>query len=252
MKIQLNITMNNLKAKNLIYKPLNPFYNHAAKNFISEMTHWGWQNTFNYADNQFNIGQLRGSGTIFNNVTVGLLLLHGAYGTGGNGLDYAANQCRQMYFPITSGGSAQYLRFSEMNLGGSGTNGLKWMAIHACNSLYHVNWSDMQSKGVKPYNSNLHLLLGCDTISYASPTLPWYWSRYMNYGTSTNAGNSDPLTIREAWYQGAQTAFQNQHFPQNLIFAVAGDSACMDDKLQTNNVPTGSWSYDTRQIYTMH
>jgi hypothetical protein len=71
----------------------------------------------------------------------------------------------------------------------------------------------------------------------------------MNYGTSTNAGNYNPLTIREAWYQGAQKAFQGKSLSGTIVFAVAGDSACMNDKLQTNNAPTGTWTYNSRQIY---
>jgi len=88
-----------------------------------------------------------------------VLLSHGAYGTGADGDDYAANGCRQMYFPITSGGGGEFLALSDMNLGGSGTNGLKWFAILACTSLYPANWQDMQNYGVYPYNGNLHLLL---------------------------------------------------------------------------------------------
>jgi hypothetical protein len=243
-----HVSMNNYQAgQQLPFPPLLP-YKAEANNFIANMNYWHWNNTINKADDKLNVNDLKGSGTPFNNVTLGVLLTHGAYGTGGNGIDYTANGCKQMYFPITSGGSINWLRLSEMNLGGSGTNGLKWMAIHACNSLYHVNWANMQSLGVKPYNSNLHLLLGCDTISYTGNVL-WYWSEYMNYGTSTNANSYNPLTIREAWYQGAQKAFQGKALSGTIVFAVAGNSACMNDMLQTNNAPTGTWTYDSRQIY---
>jgi hypothetical protein len=148
--------------------------------FVKIMQYYGWNNSFNKVDDQFSINDLRGSGTMFNNVNMGVLILHGTYGNGSSAIDYAANMCKQMYFPITSGGSAQFLRFSEMNLGGSGTNGLKWMVIDACNSLQHNNWSSMKNKGIKPYNSNLHLILGGDTVTWTS-TLKWYnFARYMN------------------------------------------------------------------------
>ena len=91
---------------------------------------------------------------------LGLLMLHGTYGTA---MDCTTqpHACEQMYFPIQSGNFASYMRMSEMNFGGSSpTNGLKWMAILACNSLYHTAWNSMQSQQVKPYNGNLHLLLG--------------------------------------------------------------------------------------------
>jgi hypothetical protein len=247
-----HISMNNYQAgQQLPFQPLLPYKNE-ANNFVSQMQHWGWNNTFLKVDDQLNINDLKGSGTPFNNVTLGALLLHGAYGTGQNALDYTANQCKQMYFPITSGGSINWLRLSEMNLGGAGTNGLKWMAIHACNSLYHANWSSMQNKGIKPYNGNLHLLLGCDTISFTSSSLMWYWAKYLNYGTSTNAGNYNPLTIRNAWYQAAKDAFRNASLPSGTVidFTVTGDTACSDDMIQTNYTPSGVWFYDTPvQVY---
>jgi hypothetical protein len=191
LHVHINIPMNNFPATNMVFA-INPAHKAEADAFINQMQHWGWNNTFLKADDQLSINDLRGSGTPFNNVNLGVLLVHGSYGTGQNALDYAANQCKQMYFPITSGGSAQYLRLSEMNLGGGGTNGLKWFANYACHSLQHDNWANMQSKGVKPYNSNLHLLLGADTDSYTSPALWWYWAKYMNFGTSTNYS---PLTL---------------------------------------------------------
>jgi len=115
----------NSASSQLPFAQLVP-YKAEVNYFVSQMQHWGWKNSFLKADNQLSIGDLRGSGTPFNNVNIGVLFTHGVYGTS---IDYAANQCKQMYFPITSGGSAQYLRLSEMNLGGSGTNGLKWMAL---------------------------------------------------------------------------------------------------------------------------
>lgn len=61
----------------------------------------------------------------------------------------------------------------------------------------------------------------------------------------------NPMTIREAYYQGNQDAFRGAPLPPGTIItlAVAGDTACMDDKLQTNNAPTGTWTYDSRPIY---
>lgn len=244
-----HISMNNYTAgQQLPFGPLLPF-KPVADSFVANMKYWGWNNTINEADNQLSISSLRGSGTPFNNVNLGVLMLHGAYGNGQNAIDYVANGCKQMYFPITFGGNIQWLRLSEMNLGGMGTNGLKWMVIYACNSLYHANWSSMQNKGVKPYNGNLHLLLGCDTSSYSGTSLFWNWSQYMNFGTATNRGSYNPLTIRAAWYQAAKDAFHGKSLSGSITFAVAGDSACMDDLLKTNNTPTGSWTYDSQQVY---
>jgi hypothetical protein len=225
--------------------PLLP-YKAEANNFISQMQHWGWNNTLLKVDNQLSINDLIGSGTPFNNVNLGVLMFHGVYGTT---IDYNGQPAKQIYYPVTSGGSAQYLRLEQMNLGGTGTNGLKWMAILACNSLFHTDWQSMQSAGGYPYNSNLHLLLGVETTNYTSNAILWYWAKYMNYGTSTNAGNYAPLTIRNAWYQAAQQAYadEGKYLPANTVikFSVAGDSACFSDYLQNYSAPGGSWTIDT-------
>ncbi len=222
------------------YKPEADYFTGAAQ-------YWGLNVTLNKIDDQLSINDLRGSGTPFNNVNLGVLMLHGTYGTA---LDYTVpGGVKQMYFPIGSGGGATYLRMSEMNLGGAGTNGLKWMAIMACFSLYHTDWQYMQGVNVKPYNNNLHLLLGCDTTEYANPNLLAYWVRYMAFGTSTNYA---PMTIRAAWYQAATDAYFRSHVQyaiSPLIFAVAGDAACSGDMLQTNYPPTGNWFYERTQVY---
>src|SRR5208337_2793117 len=131
---------NGNQALNYAPRPQNTV---EADNFITAMRQWGWQVAPVNADNQLQISALRGSGTFFNQSSLGVLLTHGTYGSS---TDYTANDCKQMYFPITSGTSIQYLRMSEMNLGGPGTNGLKWMALPACFSLYHANWQSMQNQ----------------------------------------------------------------------------------------------------------
>ncbi len=245
LHIGLDISMNNFSAgSSLHYAPL-PQYKAEANNFISQMSHWGWQNSLVKVDKTLSINDLIGIGTPLNNVNLGVFMAHGAYGTGGNGIDYAANGCMQMYYPVTSGGSAQYLRLSQMNLGGSGTNGLKWMALLSCTSMQHDNFANMQSLGVYPYNSNLHLLLGVDTVNYTSSTLLWYWAKYMNYGTSTNAGAYNPMTIRNAWYQAARTAYAGGHYANTINFVVGGDTACSGDYVATNSAPGGVWFVDS-------
>lgn len=245
LHIGQHISMNNYSAgSTLHYAPL-PQYKAEANNFISQMQHWGWNNSLLKVDDQLNINDLKGSSSPLNNVNLAIFMSHGMYGAGSSPIDYAANGCQQMYYPVTSGGSAQYLRLSEMNLGGGGTNGLKWMALLSCNSLQHDNWANMQSLGVQPYNGNLHLLLGVDTVNYTSASILWYWAKYMNYGTSTNANSASPLPIRDAWYQAAQQAYKGGHYANTIKFVVAGDTACEEDYLQTNSAPGGVWFIDS-------
>jgi hypothetical protein len=174
-----------------------------------------------------------------------IFLGHGTYGTT---VDYAANGCKQMYYTVTSGTSAQYLRLSEMNLGGSGTGGLKWMVLDQCFSLFHGNWNSMNSLGVKPYNSNMHLILGANTVTWTSSTKWLNFAKYMNYGRHNFYS---PYTIRNAYYQANTDAFQNAPLPSGttITLAVAGDSACLDDSLQTNTPPSGSWQWVSQPVY---
>jgi len=225
------------------YDPL-PQYKREANNFIEQMKKGNWSRGFARVDDKLSINDLRGSGTIYNSVKLGLVLLHGTYGSG---LDYTVGGCKQMYFPITAGHGAQYIRMSEMNFGSSATNGLKWMAISACNSLFHTDWSNMQSLGVKPYNSNLHLLLGTDSTVYTDDHIMELWAKYMTKGRGTNA----PMTIKDAWVNSASDAYHQTRFnyPITMKFAVAGDSSCISDTLNSTSTPGGSWAYSSTQVY---
>lgn len=228
----------------LPYAPL-AVYKTEANNFISEMQSKGWQCNINESDNQFSLSSMVGSGTPFNQVNLGVMMTHGAYGTSA---DYMAGMCEQMYFPITS--ASQYLRMSQMNLGGSGTNGLKWFAIMACNSLLQHNWNSMQNHLIYPYNNNLHLLLGLDSDGYESSSLMELWARYMNF---SRGSYYRPQTIQNAWYDAAEDSYLRGNFTNSsIIFAVAGDSACMDDYVQAgyNSSPGGQWTYSSQSVWT--
>ena len=228
----------------LHYAPL-PQFTTEANNFVDKMQLFGWRSRIHKVDDKLNINDMRGSGTPFNQVDLGVLMCHGTYG---NGVDYAASGCLQMYYAIASGGSGQYLRLSEMNLGGGGAGGLKWFAILACNSLQDFNWDDMQNNiGVYPYNGNLHLLLGTDSIITTSSVILQYWAMYMNFGRSSFS----PLTLRASWYQAARDAYSGHNYANPVKFAVAGDAACMDDYVQTNyyTLPQGGWTYDSNQVW---
>jgi len=216
-----------------------------AGNFIREMRRGNWSMGFDRYDDALSINDLRASGAnIFNNVKLGLLMCHGVYGTS---QDYTANGCKEMYFPITSGSSAQYLRMSEMNLGNADTNGLKWMAIAACNSLYHTDWQNMQNNGITPANGNLHLILGTDTLAWTGPTVMSLWAKYMTKGKTNNS----PMTIESAWYAGPGDSYLQSGFNYTnaIKFAAAGDFNCRDDYLLTNAPPAGSPFYNSQQVW---
>jgi Family of unknown function (DUF6345) len=228
----------------LNFDPL-PQHGPQAKNFIAAMKKGGWNAGFVTADNQVTAATITGSGCPFNQVNLGLLLLHGVYG---GAADYCYNGCKQMYFPIGNFyGGVSWVSMGQMNFGGSATNGLEWMAIDACFSLYHPNWTSMQSANVKPYNSNLHLLLGVDSVLFTNPNIEALWAQYMLFGKTAGS----PMTIQAAWYQGATDAYQRSgvNYGATITFAVAGDAACQNDSLQANSSPTGTQFYSSQQVY---
>jgi hypothetical protein len=221
-----------------------PQYESQANGFIANMKKGAWRPGFTKTDTQLQPSNLKGTGTIFNQVNLGLLMVHGVYGTSP---DYTsgANGCEQMYFPIqTSASGGEYVRMSEMNFGSTGTNGLKWMAIFACNSLKEDKWNSMQSAGVTPFNSNLHLLLGTDTVVYTHDSISALWARAilgLSYPT--------PRKIRQAWYDEARGAYGSASYPNTMNLSVAGWEDCWEDTLQNNSSPGGAIQYETVQVY---
>lgn len=234
--------------------PYAPFKNVdlVAINFADEMGKACWDLDYSKHDDQLHLSDLQGSGTFFNNADIGLLIIHGAYGTSS---DYTTGRpLKGIYFPIASGGGAQYLRMTDMSLGGSSpTNGLKWMAILACFSLYQQNWTSMNNQNAHPYNSNLHMILGTGTEFDADPLIGQYWADYMLGDPSVHR---DPMKIRDAWYQAAIQAYTvgvangAPNYPNPTTFAVVADPSCTEDSLQTNSVPTGgTWIYNSKTVY---
>jgi hypothetical protein len=196
-------------------------------------------------DDKLSINDLRASGAnVFNTVKLGLLMLHGTYGAAA---DYNANGTKQIYFPITSGHSAQYLRANEMSLGSSETNGLKWMGIFACNSMYHTCWTSMQNSDQVPYNGNLHLILGTDSVVWLDDNVSGNWAKYMTKGKTANS----PMTIENAWFTGAVDAYKAAafNFTNAQRFAASGNADCQGDKLKNYSDPSGDTFYFSQQVW---
>lgn len=231
-------------SSHLTYAPL-PQFNAEAGNFQTEMQLFGWKKTIGKTDNQFSPGDLTGSGTAFNNVSLGVLMTHGAYG---NTMDYNAGLVKTMYFPITSGGSINYLHMTDMSLGGSDpTNGLKWFVFMACDSLHQANWNSMKSGGHVPYNSHMHMILGANSVISTSPTILQNWAQYMNFGYTNNS----PMTIHDAWYLAAHNAYHGRTYSNTMLMAIAADTSCTGDYIEQgfNSAPGGTWSYESQQVW---
>ena len=215
-----------------------PFYEtHEEDEFLETMARGAWGKGFFKKNTQLKASDLRsaaanGSNAFnTNGACLGLLSLHGAYGTAA---DYTANQAFQIYFPVDGRpGTSEWVRMSEMDFGSSGTNGLKWMVLHACNSLREQNWNSLRTAGFTPFNRNLHLLLGANSI--VDNGNEKVWAKFM-LGLDGQAKRP----ILNAWQDSSRYC---AHSP--VEFAVAGYTDCKLDMLSgTNNItPSGSVFY---------
>jgi hypothetical protein len=216
-----------------------------GNNFTAAMQKGGWSQKLHKVDNQLQIADLTGASNVFNGVNLGLLMLHGTYGTtpdyNGN-----ANGTLGIYFPFMNNGSPQFVRFSAMtSFGGTGTNGLKWIAVNACSSLRQSQWTTMVNNNIAPLNNNLHMILGSATITYSNTKLPQFWAEDM-----LGSGSVGPLDIRTAWYQAGTDSFGAAKPPQAITFAAAGFNSCRTETLNSTNTPSGGMFYDSSTVYT--
>ena len=226
-----------------------------ANNLDFILEKYGWINTIAEFNDALTINQLKASGSNnpFNGVDFAFLSFHGCYGTS---IDmWTGQNIKQMYFPITSGTSAQYLRMSDFNLGGPSPGvGLKWVILNACHSLYPANWNSMQSQRVYPYNSNLHMILGGATDLAIAPDIGTFLGEDLT-GHDQYGKVITPMTIRASWYDAlarGMAADVSQSFGdyENPTQATtAYDNNCGSDILQSSPSTTlsGTWTIDPPQ-----
>jgi hypothetical protein len=232
-----------------------PFSPHVVINFATVLMAATWNLALTEVDDQLTIGQLKalGNSNPFNTNDFAMIILHGGYGTTAD--MSLGNSIEQMYFPITSGTSASYLRMSDFNLGGATTNsGLKWLALNACNGLYPANWNSMQSQNVFPYTSNMHMILGAATEMVTSPSQGTFFAQDLT-GNPIAIPPIPPMTLRNAWYDSFRRGMKADEgiygvYPNPSQVTVAFNPNCLGDYLQTatNTVlytgNDGKWSLD--------
>jgi hypothetical protein len=214
--------------------------------FMAQMAKGAWQPGFAEFNGAAHASDLKdqslGGANIFNtsNVSLGWIEVHGAYGTSPDVT--TGSEIEQVYFAIDgrqNGSPSTWVRTSDMNFGSPGASGLKWIAILACNSLRQFNWESMQNGGITPFNGNLHLLMGADSVINSDGID--IWPKFM-----LGLNGRPPETIMQAWYDSG--GFDDGASPVN--FAVAGYDDCQQDLLSgTNSVtPTGSIFYISRTV----
>ena len=219
----------------------------STTDFIAQMARGAWQTSFVKDNGNLHASDLRkeslGGANVFNanNGSLGILSLHGGYGTSQD-FDQAsgANGAQQIYFPIDGrpNSGPSWVRMSEMDFGSPGTNGLKWMTLMACNSLRQQNWNSIRNAGWKPFNGNLHLLMGGNSLIDDDNLV--LWAKFM-LGLDLNRKRP----IYDAWRDSAPYC---RHLP--VQFAIAGFDDCKQDMLTGTNsyTPQGSVFYDVLPV----
>jgi hypothetical protein len=137
------------------YFPTTKANQRIADDFAGIMGNNGFSQRFELGDAQVTQNLLQrtseGGLSIFNAVNFGFLITHGDAGSTAedDGVKYS-----YLWIENPTGSSASYLRLSDFDFGGSGSAGLRWMAIQACSPLNQTDWNSMNNHSKYPVNSN--------------------------------------------------------------------------------------------------
>jgi hypothetical protein len=198
-----------------------------ASDFAATMKKAAWKPQFIKANDQWGATDLKkpsqGGNSIFNTCNFGLLMTHGSYNSGSAGADFIKHSY------VWMGGANSYVSLSDMDFGSDSPGGLRWMTIFACETLQIDCVGSMIDNSAFPANANLHLLMGCATVAYASTLMGTLYA-------SNLVANVD---IPDAWYNCAHQAYHLNHngITNSVVFRVVGNGNCFHDTLATYNDP---------------
>ena len=201
-----------------------------ADDFAATMTKAGWKQQFLKVDKDWTATDIKktsiGGNSIFNTCNFGILMTHSSFANNSS----QGNSSDGVKYTYSWLGGGDLVKLSDMDFGSTGTNGLRWMTIFACNMLKPENYNSMNNHGLIPVNDNLHLLLGFSTYGYASTHMGQYYAFYMLNSNS----------IPESLAQGALDAYNEA--PVGVITnivrtGVSGWASCMGDTLWEYNDP---------------
>ncbi len=219
-------------------------FKYMADEIEAEFKRNAWKKSFILADNSWGATDIKktslGGNSIFNTVNFGILMTHGSYGnTGSTGTE--DDNIRYTYSWL---GPNNYVRLSDMDFGSSGTNGLRWMTIFACNIMKSANYTSMNNAGKIPVNDNLHLLQGFSTTSYAFQGMGYDYVRNM---TKNNQSIVDAFNaaVRE------EATINSINVPITLKNAVSYWPNCLGDKLTSYSDPDplDGLNYQETQVF---
>jgi Family of unknown function (DUF6345)/Bacterial Ig domain len=225
-----------------------------VEGFASAMTSKGWRMKFKSYNDGLASSYLRkpskGGTSIFEQVNIGFMVLHGTRGTTP---DYtvAASGPLETYWATWHTGATDYdwVRISDCEFGSS-TN-LRWMASATCSILYADNFWDMWDKVVLPVGDNLHSFLSAHSSMRAHPKLGEIWAKKMNGGFFGIF--PPPQTVIQAWYTAGELTQIAVNQEPDCLFAAMYWPACFSDKLRNYSTPDSgdpaNISYDAKRVY---
>jgi len=180
-----------------------------ASGFVSTMQQGRWSGA---SDGYITASDVTGG--LFNGANIGLLCVHASYGTTAE-TDGVKHSYLRFFNWQTRNPS--YCRLDDCSFGASGTNGLKWMAILACNALNSADYNSMYEYGRLPLSNDLHSLLSASTVATAAPTIGSEWAKNMLGLASTNG----PETVAQSWFDAGSRAYLTETNNITITFRVA-------------------------------
>jgi hypothetical protein len=217
------------------YGPLNSV-RHIAYSFSQFMDRFGYRTKVSKWDRYLKATDLRGpaygGNGVFEQVNFGFLVGHGVYGSNSD-FTISADGPLQSYYPVYTGAVGyDWVRLSEFDFGGPGSN-LRWMSILNCNNLFDPVYQDCYDKLVLPVGDNLHLLCGARTAIFMV-------SNFGNkYAAALTGHGTTRRPIMDSWFfagtqtQGTQPG--GPHLP--VTFRVIGWPNCFSDDLLNYQTP---------------
>jgi hypothetical protein len=206
-----------------------------ANRFLAAMKDGRWAPRLLKPNDDFTTADLL-NGAFNNSANVAPICLHGSYASTAE-----LDGIRHTYlrFRDSKSGSTSYVKTDQIEFGGSGTNGLKWVALAICSALEANCYNDMYNNELLPITEDLHLLLGAASLMTAAPDLGELWARNM---LGTYATNGSPMTVEEAWYAAGKNAYTRETDYPNLLmnFRVAGWPDAFSDHLSDRDTSPGT------------
>jgi hypothetical protein len=234
-----------------------------ANRFAAAMVSGGWQQGFKYGSQDFTLNDMRkqilGGNEIFGNVTVGLYMSHGFYGTAPDyHADLGNNRAMGCFDTYTvsdnsSDAGQPWLRLTEFGFDGS----LRYMALFSCWLLTDANqnFSNMQSLGVLPIPPSLHILCGATTLVPMTPDVGEKWAVNMIGKKGFLGIHKVPaMTVQNAWFQAGNISYEaglgTNFFLMPVYFRVAGWTSTMNDYLtNANDTTSGNIQHQDFQVH---